>query len=234
MRIPTPCPSPPTTNTISDSLSTPLHEPEQEVIRTLFLTDSILSGTPPHLLSVPQYACVKKVNYKLSDIFNFEPEFKFSDQVVISAGVNDLYKYNYTAESLADVVCRRLVQCCRAHPHVQFVYNSILLSNFAWLNSETERFNDYMYEICLSTPNLSYFDSHAVVKQSKLDAVILPKSKGAVNRYANGIHITLPARKVIVRELARRLRSLAIPKTTGRNRPRNLMSGNTNHSNYPG
>ena len=64
-----------------------------------------------------------------------------------------------------------------------------------------------MYDLCCRVPNLIYFDSHAVLKKAKLRQVLFPKEKDS--RYGNGIHVVLDARKVVVRELAGQLRSLA-------------------------
>ena len=175
--------------------------------RVLFLTDSILSGTPPHIISPQNHIAVKKVNYQLENIFNFEPEFKFTDQVVISAGVNDLHKFNHTAESLADTIARRLRNTCAAHPKTHFLFNSLLLTKFDWLNREIDRFNDYMFDICKGVHNLTYFDSHAVLKTANLGAVLFPSERNG--RYGNGVHITFEARKAVTRALASKLRSLA-------------------------
>ena len=203
-------PSPPNNN------DTPLNKanspPEPGVIdknpkRVLFLTDSILSGTPPHVISPQNHIVIKKVNYQLENIFNFEPEFGFSDQVVISAGVNDLHKFNHTAESLADTIVRKFQNTCRANPKTQFVFNSVLLTKFDWLNKEITRFNDYMYDMCKGVQNLTYFDSHAVLKTAKLDVTLFPSERSS--RYGNGVHITFEARKVVTRALASKLRSLA-------------------------
>ena len=199
----------PAQNTVNDPPARntePVPLPEHPK-RVLFLTDSILSGTPPHIISPDNHITVKKVNYQLEHVFNFEPEFGVSDQVIISAGVNDLHKFNHSAESLADTVARRLRNTCGAHPGTKFVFNSLLLTKFEWLNKEILRFNNYMYETCAGVDNLSYFDSHAVLKSANLGSVLFPSERNS--KYGNGVHITFESRKAVTRALASKLRSLA-------------------------
>ena len=179
--------------------------------RTLFLTDSILSGTPPYLLAAPNHTCIKKINYKLVDIFDFEGQFGYTDQVVLSGGVNDLDKYGYNAQSLSLAIEDRLVLACRRNPNTQFVFNSLLRTEHERLNKEIVAFNRSMFGLCTRVHNLTFFDSDGVLTRAcsmgRLREVLFPKSRE--NRYGNGIHIVLEARKVIVRDLASCLRRLA-------------------------
>ena len=192
------------------------------VKRSLLLTDSILSGTPPHLLAATNHHCIKKLNYRLEYIFNYEDEFVYSDQVIISCGVNDLHKYRHTAKSLFELSGSRLSQSCKAHPNTQFIFNSLLLTkSMPWLNEEINLFNELMFKLCSALPNLHFFDSHATLKKARLEEVYVPKEKDS--RYGNGIHITFGARKVVVDGLARYVRSLARSRASfhtfsGRNR----------------
>ena len=94
--------------------------------RILFLTDSVLKDTPDYIFNRvggnDQYRCVKKVNYELANIFNFDPEFAYSDIVVISCGVNDLARYGRRSEVLADLVVNRLRKCCMKYKHTNFIF----------------------------------------------------------------------------------------------------------------
>ena len=46
---------------------------------------------PENIFGQIQYhVCIKKMNYYLTDLFNFEPQFKHSNFVIISLGINDL------------------------------------------------------------------------------------------------------------------------------------------------
>ena len=182
----------------------------QPMRRTLFLTDSILSGTPPYLLAAPNHTCIKKINYKLVEIFDYEGQFGYTDQVVLSGGVNDLDKYGYNAQTLSLAIENRLVFACRRNPDTQFVFNSILRTSHGRLNKEIVGFNRFMSDLCTRVHNLTFFDSDGVLARANLREVIFPKSRE--NRYGNGIHIVLEARKVIVRDLASCLRALAKPR----------------------
>ena len=183
------------------------------VKRSLLLTDSILSGTPPHLLAATNHQCLKKLNYRFEDIFKYEDEFGYSDQVIISCGVNDLHKYRHTANSLFELSGSRLAQSCKAHPNTQFIFNSVLLAkSMQWLNDEIDQFNMLMFKLCSAIPNLHYFDSHAILKKARLEEVYVPQERDS--RYGNGIHITFGARKVVVAALARYVRSLARSRTS--------------------
>ena len=188
----------------------PAHsEAEPEPLRrTLLLTDSILSATPPHLLAATNHQCLKKMSYRFENLFDYEDEFEYTDQVIISCGVNDLHKYNHTAQSLFELSGSRLEYHCKANPNTQFVFNSVLLTqNIPWLNNEINQFNELMYTLCSALQNLHYFDSHDVLKRAKLQEVYFPWKKDS--RYGNGIHVVFGARKVIVSELARYIKSIA-------------------------
>lgn len=145
--------------------------------------------------------------------------------MIISCGVNDLHKYKHTAQSLFELAGRRLEFNCNKHPNTQFIFNSVLLTEIPWLNIEIEMFNRCMFKLCGAVSNLHFFDSHASVKRARLegrlDEVYVPKERDA--RYGNGIHITFAARKLVVSELARYVRSLArsradYPRFPGRTR----------------
>ena len=104
--------------------------------RLLFLTDSVLKDTPEFIfnrIGGGTYRCVKKVNYELNNVFNFEPEFTYTDVVVISCGVNDLSRYGRRSEVLADLVTRRLKKTCAKHKNTTFVFTSLLSTSFGWL-----------------------------------------------------------------------------------------------------
>ena len=83
----------------------------------------------------------------------------------MSCGINDLARYGKTASTLADITFSRLAKCCRDNPNTNFIFNSILLTkNSDWLNREIDQFNVYVYDLSKSIPNLTFFDSHALIK----------------------------------------------------------------------
>ena len=59
-------------STAPQTITSPPSDPDisESPRRVLLLTDSILSGTPPHVLSPANHICVKKVNYQLENILN--------------------------------------------------------------------------------------------------------------------------------------------------------------------
>ena len=177
--------------------------------RILLLTDSIISNTPTFIFdTVEKHKCVKKINYELANIFNFEQEFKYSDVVIISGGVNDLSRHNHTAHSLADIVCNRLRDCCNKNKGTSFIFNSLLLTKFGWLNSEISEFNRIMFALSETLPNLMFFDSHHTLMASRLGAVI--DSRG------NGVHIVLDAQRIITRQLVNAVAWIVSLKTGSR------------------
>ena len=171
--------------------------------RILFLTDSVLKNTPEFIFNNiggnDNYRCIKKVNYQLADVLNFEPEFRYSDIVIISCGVNDLARYGKRPEVLADLVIRRLKECCEKHKHTSFIFTSILSTNHQWLNNAIGRFNKFMSDLANEVSNMSFFDSHHVLLNSSFST---PWSRVPVIRSdGDGIHITFEARKLITNQL---------------------------------
>ena len=176
--------------------------------RILFLTDSVLKHTPEHIFNrVGDYRCIKKVNYELANIFGFEPEFAYSDIVVISCGVNDLARYGRRAHVLADVVTKRLEECCKRHRATTFVFTSVLSTGHVWLNAAVGEFNKIMFELSMRVPNMAFFDSHSVVLGNSISS---PSSRVTVIRPGDdGIHISFEARKLISDQLVNGVELLA-------------------------
>ena len=120
-------------------------------------------------------------------------------------------RYNHSADSLANVFCNRLRATCNKYRSTNFIFNSVLLTGFQWLNSHIDIFNGYMYELCSEIPNLHYFDSDNILAVARFNnSVYVPKNKGG-----NGIHISLEARRLVVKRLADCVRSLAAHITSG-------------------
>ena len=162
--------------------------------RLLFLTDSILNGFQPHMFKeLTDHTCIKKTNYDLVNIVNFQDEFKYSDIVLISGGVNDLARNGHSAESLADFVLSRLEQFSKKFPDTKFVINSIILTKLKHINEHILRFNRYMRNFCLRHENIIFFDSHdfMVNNRHKVDGLVYDKHD------RSGIHITYLARRHI-------------------------------------
>ena len=177
--------------------------------RILFLTDSILNRTPEHIFNrVADHRCVKKTNYFLTDIFNFEAEFAYSEFVVISCGVNDLSTTKdpeghsprppMPGAVLGDMVSRRLTDCCARYPNTNFVFNSVIHTNHEWLNQQIDIFNNIMFKESLTAHNLRFFDSHeALVRgvESRVVYHVIQRDDG------RGTHLTFAARKLVTDQL---------------------------------
>ena len=77
--------------------------------RTLFLTDSVLKSISAQSLSTRlSERCVKKVSYYFSDFMQFEPEFQYTNTIVISAGINDLCRKRMLPREICDIVIPQL------------------------------------------------------------------------------------------------------------------------------
>ena len=146
-------------------------------------------------------------------MFNFEPEFKYTDIVIISCGVNDMSRYGKRAHVLADLVTKRFRECCEKNSQTRFVFTSVLSTRYDWLNQEIGNFNRIMFDLCLEVPNLSFFDSHDIIMNSSLvstSSVLLPAD------ISNGVHITLAAKKLITHHLVNAVQLIA---STSYNQP---------------
>jgi hypothetical protein len=180
--------------------------PPPRTERILLLADSMYNRTPQHVLNaIPSHMVVCRPNYRLTGIFGFEPEFKDNSIVVLSCGVNDISRYNESAASLAALVCDRLARCCESNPRTKFVFNSLTLTaDRGWLNSELTKFNNFMFELSLHVPNLSYFDAHGLIVREFRDL----QRDALYETEGNGVHLSLTVRKLVSRELMSALGAL--------------------------
>ena len=182
--------------------------------RILLLTDSIIASTPEFLFdSEENHKCIKNINYELVNVFNFEPEFGYTNYVIISGGVNDLSRHGLNAHTLADMVCKRLQNTCKKYKNTVFIFNSLLLTKLDWVNTEILEFNRIMFELSIDIPNLYFFDSHDILMNGKLKSVI---EENRNDRRGNGIHITLEAKKLVTRQLVNGVAYLQVVRIGGR------------------
>ena len=171
--------------------------------RILLLTDSIHSTFPTHMFPEP-LVCIKKLDFKLTNIINFEHEFNYTDFVIFSSGINDLSRYDHTSQSLIHEMRGLFETFCVKYPKTTFIFNSILRTKFDWLNVEVDDFNKEIFEMSLSPrcENLWYFDSHHILTQiNNRVRVFLPNG--------NGIHITFAAKKHVSWSLVQCIKLLA-------------------------
>jgi hypothetical protein len=165
----------------------------------LLLTDSMLSRVPEHIFNrIDGRRCIKKSCMQLVNLFDYQAEFRYREVVVISCGVNDMSRYGLSGRQLANRISRRLVDLCKRHSNTTFVFNSILYTRHEWLNDEIDIFNNIMFELSVSCPNLLFFDSSEVIAAHpmarRVDNVLDPLSRG-------GIHMTRDARFLVSDEL---------------------------------
>ena len=173
--------------------------------RVLLLTDSILKYTPESVFEqVPGHTCVKRECYQLCNVFDYEAEFQHASSVIFSCGINDLSRYGKTAHTLMDLVCHRLKQCCQKYPNTNFIFNSITHArDRAWLNNEINNFNNYIYNLSKSISNLSFYDSHEMIVNERLNTVW--------ERNGNGIHLCYDVQRLVVRGLVNSVGKLTRP-----------------------
>jgi hypothetical protein len=192
---------------IAHDLLTPT-EQGKEFKRVLLLTDSMISNCPPHIFNeIGPYRCIKKFNKCISDLDGFGPEFKHSDFVILGGGINDISRYNWTAESLADHICPIIARHAKRHPKTNFIINALLWttnrSGRGWLNAHVDRYNSYMHMFSRNHPNVHFYDAHEVLRlnNSRLHYKIMATDSNTDRVNANGIHITLPAQRIMTAEL---------------------------------
>lgn len=173
--------------------------------RVLFLTDSVLRTTPCHILNrAPKHRVVKKTNYELVNVLGFEPEFEYSDIVMIACGINDLSRYGKSAYVLADLFLQKFHQCLIKHKHTDFVFITIGETKWDWLNKEVQIFNNLMFSLSLKHRNLCIVDTRQVLADG-LNRGRWSKGLGLEGREefgGNGVHLHLHAKKLITTELS--------------------------------
>ena len=141
--------------------------------------------------------------YQLCDIFQAEHEFKHAKTVIISSGINDLSRYGKSANTLADMVCRKLENCCNKYPNTNFVFNSIThVKQQNWLNREIVDFNNYMFELSQRVRNLSFFDSHELIMCMRPEIVW---------ERGNGVHLCYNVRRMIVKGMVTAVGKITSP-----------------------
>ena len=106
--------------------------PQASPKRLLLLSDSIHLTFPVHLFDQKSVICIKKrlPNFCLSDIHKFENEFKYTDYVFISCGINDLSRYGSNALNLYMYFKNLMYTYQTRYPGTIFIFNSLLTTTF--------------------------------------------------------------------------------------------------------
>ena len=171
--------------------------------RTLFLTDSILRGINVNNFKTDNIeACIKKTMYYFTDFSNYEPEFGYSDKIIISAGINDLTRKRLTPEQICDVVLPQL-RFSALYPNSKFIINSVLLTSDKRINRFIFDLNRYLIKGISELENVYFFNSHSLLDRLHSDKYIYT-DRGI------GIHIANYAVDYIRKHLVEFLRSRKI------------------------
>ena len=185
--------------------------PVSKPTRILFLTDSIHDSFPAHIF--PESAniqCVKRINYELHNIEQWESYFATSNIVFISCGINDLSRYanTYNAGNLITFLRGKIKTWVKKFPKTTFVFNSLLLTRYSWINKEVAVYNDMLFELCAEYDyhNVYFFDSWLIAKNIWLSGkyVLNPHPR------ANGVHINDDAKSVLQERIRVSLTDLAL------------------------
>ena len=177
--------------------------------RVLFLSDSLHRSFPTHFLNSEDTVCIKKTlpNFCLSNLDKFEGEFSYTDYVFLSCGVNDLSRYGKNSRTLFNYFSSLIKVYRQKFPNTLFIFNSLLLTSFGWLNDEVMKLNYDIFHLSLENKgNLWFFDSHHIAETLYNRGVnIIEKN----SRRANGVHITYDATSEIRAVIQRCIQELS-------------------------
>ena len=194
-------PKPPRIHEPSKPKDDPAPRPRE---RLLFLTDSLLRDGPTDVFADHTH-CVKREMYQLSDILDHEMYMHGTKYVFISAGVNDISRYDHRHYTLATDFKQKIGILCEKFPETTFIFNSVLMTKYGWLNREINLFNELIFDHSFKIKNLWFFDSHRVCCRLGEQGYEILDVTG------NGIHLTaVPKReitlclKVCIEELSTR------------------------------
>ena len=119
------------------------------------LSDSPHIAFPAHLFDKNSVVCIK--------IHLFEGEFQYTDFVFVSCGVNNLSRYNWNSDKLFSYFEKVIGVYRKKFPRTKFIFNSLLHTDFKWLNVEIEKFNFDVFNYTLQEgSNVWFFDSHHI------------------------------------------------------------------------
>ena len=102
--------------------------------------------------------------------------------------MNDLSRYNWNSKRLYSYFENVIGAYRNKFPRTKFIFNSVLLTDFSWLNSEIDKFNNDVFNYTLQRDsNVWFFDSHHIAESMYKEGVHVIETK---SRRANGVHIT--------------------------------------------
>ena len=103
----------------------------------------------------------------------------------MACGINDLSRYNHTADSLYNIIGPKLRQFCDQNKSTTFIFSSLLFTRHEWLNKEVMRFNKYMLELSCELENLLFLDTcsslNGTVLAHHIDNILPRNDKGGIH-----------------------------------------------------
>lgn len=162
--------------------------------RVLLLTDSVNSGFDTAVFQGSDLTCIKDRRFfQLLDLDMYVDQFKDTDYVIISAGINDLSRYGQPAASICRFLSNRIRRWVSMFPNTTFIFNSILFTRFDWLNRRVRIVNEALFDLSLElveTGKFYFLDTaHAVFESiSDYGRVLSPSG--------DGIHLSAEAARI--------------------------------------
>ena len=114
--------------------------------------------------------------------------------------MNDLGRYGWNANKLFQYFNDLIQSYKKKYPRTKFIFNSLLLTEFKWLNIEINKLNQEIFNFSThSGTNVWFFDSHFIADSMFQHGFQIIESH---SRRANGVHITYPVTNEIRRVLS--------------------------------
>ena len=123
-------------------------------------------------------------------------EIAFTDYVIISSGINDIYKFRTPVDDLIKFSVTFYDECARSCPRTKFIFVSLLQTNFEWVNNLTDDYNTYIFELSLRFPNVLFYDNYQLVNRDIL--------------LEDGVQVNEKAVKFIAKSLVRAVTNLSM------------------------
>ena len=101
--------------------------------------------------------------YYLTDFMQFEPEFEYTHTVIISAGINDMFRKQMMPEEICDIVLPQLKRLSEKYAKTVFIVNSVIHTDNRQLNTHIDQLNYYLKSGIDSLRNVFFFNSHRVL-----------------------------------------------------------------------
>ena len=76
-------------------------------------------------------------------------------------------RYGLSAHALANMVTKRLTDTCDTYSNTMFVFSSVLHTKHKWLNAVIDCFNQIMFELSATVPNLRFLDTHKAIRSDR-------------------------------------------------------------------